>query len=144
MTTGFLSTEDADAPGNYGLLDQTLALEWVKDNIVYFGGNPDSITIFGESAGAASVHLQMLSPHSKGLFHRAIAQSATALCSWVMSDSVGRYTQMVAEHLNCSMASSRDTVDCLRSKSAEEIALTRKIYQVLCSIYNDSFAVQTC
>ncbi|RXG73520.1 Venom carboxylesterase-6 [Armadillidium vulgare] len=62
---GFLSTEDTVLPGNMGLKDQQLALKWIKQNIKAFGGNPESITIFGESAGAASVHFQILSPGSK-------------------------------------------------------------------------------
>ncbi|EFX78599.1 hypothetical protein DAPPUDRAFT_105048 [Daphnia pulex] len=57
---GFLSTEDKEAPGSYGLIDQSLAIKWVKDHIANFGGNPDSITIFGESTGGASVEFQAL------------------------------------------------------------------------------------
>ncbi|KAL1116581.1 hypothetical protein AAG570_005053 [Ranatra chinensis] len=63
---GFLSTEDEVIPGNFGLKDQAMALGWVKRNIEHFGGDPDSITIFGESAGGASVHYMMMSPLSKG------------------------------------------------------------------------------
>lgn len=63
---GFLSTEDQVVPGNNGLKDQVLALKWIKDNIKFFGGNPDSITIAGSSAGGASVHYHYLSPLSKG------------------------------------------------------------------------------
>ena len=63
---GFLSTEDEFAPGNLGLKDQTLALRWVQQNIAAFGGNPDSVTIFGESAGGASVHFQLLTGNAKG------------------------------------------------------------------------------
>ena len=81
---GFLSSGDDVAPGNYGLMDQTLAIRWVKDNIRAFGGDPDSMTIFGESAGAASVGYQMLSPMSRGLFSRAILQSGTPLASWAL------------------------------------------------------------
>ena len=70
---GFLSTEDAEAAGNYGLLDQSLALNWVRENIATFGGDAGSVTIFGESAGAASVEYQILSPRSKGSFHPTIS-----------------------------------------------------------------------
>ena len=59
-----------EVPGNAGLRDQNLALKWVKENIDKFGGDPEMVTIFGESAGALSVHLQLLSPLSRGLFQR--------------------------------------------------------------------------
>ena len=59
---------EAGIPGNNGLKDQTMALRWIQNNIEHFGGDPNKVTIFGESAGGASVHFHLLSPMSKGMF----------------------------------------------------------------------------
>jgi para-nitrobenzyl esterase len=78
---GFFAHPAIDAEdhlsGNYGLMDQQLALKWVRDNIAGFGGNPDRITIFGQSAGGQSVYAQLASPLAEGLFRRAIAESGS-------------------------------------------------------------------
>ncbi|CAL4063675.1 unnamed protein product [Meganyctiphanes norvegica] len=113
---GFLSTEDSLVPGNMGLKDQTLALSWVKQNIQSFGGDPDQVTIFGESAGSSSVHMQILAPHSDGLFQRAIMQSGNALCPWAMGESHLSNTKMLATNLGCTTVNdSQSMIDCLQT-----------------------------
>ena len=91
---GFLFFDTEDVPGNAGLFDQLMALQWIKDNIAKFGGNPNNITIFGESAGAASVSFHLLSPLSRNLFSQAVMQSASALVPWgviTKEESILRY-----------------------------------------------------
>ncbi|XP_054613735.1 carboxyl ester lipase, tandem duplicate 2 [Dunckerocampus dactyliophorus] len=100
-TLGFLSTGDSNLPGNYGLWDQQAAIAWVHRNIRSFGGDPDNITIFGESAGGASVSFQTLTPHNKGLIKRAISQSGVALCPWGINKNPRRVAEEVALKVNC-------------------------------------------
>jgi len=77
MSHPALSAEQGGASGNYALMDQIAALQWVHGNIARFGGDPDNVTIYGESAGAQDVSLLLAAPAAQGLFHKAILQSGT-------------------------------------------------------------------
>ncbi|XP_063243003.1 juvenile hormone esterase-like isoform X2 [Bacillus rossius redtenbacheri] len=83
---GFLGLNSSVVSRNNALKDQLAALKWVRANIAQFGGDKDHATIFGESAGAASVELQILSPATKGLFRRAISQSGSAIDRWAYTE----------------------------------------------------------
>ncbi|XP_066290524.1 carboxylesterase 1D-like [Branchiostoma lanceolatum] len=117
---GFLSTGDANAPGNFGLLDQVQAMVWVQENIRNFGGDPDRVTIFGQSAGGASVCYHVVSPLSKGLFQRAISQSGVCQAVEVNPKPLPRAV-MLAEVLNCDTKDTASMVACLRHKSSDEL-----------------------
>ncbi|XP_038056981.1 uncharacterized protein LOC119728715 [Patiria miniata] len=124
---GFLSTGDDSAPGNYGLWDQRLAIQWVKDNIASFGGDPDQITIFGESAGAWSVTYQMASPlNDKNLFQKVISQSGVAFRGLVIPGNLAKYQAWnLASSLGCNLiygiSTTRDLISCLRGLTREEL-----------------------
>jgi para-nitrobenzyl esterase len=121
-----LSAEDAHhTSGNYGLLDQIAALEWVRENISGFGGDPDNITIFGESAGGWSVCNMLVSPLAKGLFHKAIIQSGGCDTTKSLEDGYAD-GQDFAQSLGCS---GHDVLSCLRSKSAAEILSAQEAAQ---------------
>lgn len=77
-----LPGREDDAPGNMGMWDQALAIRWLKDNARAFGGDPDLITLFGESAGSSSVNLHMMSPVTRGLARRGVLQSGTLNAPW--------------------------------------------------------------
>lgn len=116
---GFLTTGDEYAPGNYGLWDQHMAIKWVHDNIAAFGGDPDRVTIFGESAGSASVIHQSLYPGNKGLFQRAIGQSGSVGNFWALNDKNKDKTKHLGTLANCKTEDSKVLVECLRQVPAD-------------------------
>jgi len=103
----------ADASGNYGTLDQIRALEWVRDNIAAFGGDPSNVTIFGESAGARNVLALLVAPRAAGLFHRAIAQSGGT-----RSSSLAEGENLTSDPEPGSATSSREIVKKLGVEAA--------------------------
>ncbi|XP_035672080.1 putative inactive carboxylesterase 4 [Branchiostoma floridae] len=117
---GFLSTGDENAPGNFGFLDQIQAMTWVKENIRNFGGDPDRVTLFGESAGAMSVCYHVVSPLCKGLFRRAISQSGTCNSFGTIIKPLGVATTL-AEAVGCDGKDTGSMVSCLRQKPADEL-----------------------
>ncbi|XP_071296315.1 fatty acyl-CoA hydrolase precursor, medium chain-like [Agelaius tricolor] len=125
--TGYFSTGDEHARGNWGYLDQVAALRWIQENIMHFGGDPGSVTIFGESAGGISVSALVLSPLAKGLFHKAISESGTAALG-LFTDQPKEDAQKIAAVSGCEKSSSAAMVECLRGKTEEELLqITQKM-----------------
>ncbi|GFO12050.1 carboxylic ester hydrolase [Plakobranchus ocellatus] len=123
---GFLSTQDDVIPGNFGLFDAALALDFIKEIIGAFGGNAREITLFGASSGASMVSIFTISPLTRGKFQKAIIQSGGALCPWAVF-TPGRAVNVpsqialaLASSLNCSinqggMNVSEEILACLRA-----------------------------
>lgn len=110
---GFLSFDEMD--GNFGLWDQILAIKWVKNNIGNFGGNGNSITIFGESAGGSSVGLLSIIPDNRGLFQRAIMQSGVALNPWAIVRKSDR--SQIEKSIPCNTT----LIQCLKEMPADTL-----------------------
>lgn len=122
---GFLSSGCSVIPGNFGLKDQAMAIRWVKRYIHRFGGDPDLITVAGQSSGAASAQLHMLSPLSRGHFSRAIMMSGSALSFWAApskdSAYVARQQLAVLGIQSFAEMSSQDMLATLRSVEAYDL-----------------------
>lgn len=122
---GFLAagSEGHEIYANNGMKDQAMAIQWVYDNIQHFGGDNTKITLFGNSAGAASTHLHLFSPKTKGLFHAAILESGAAVCHWAVhtfKNMVNLSTQL-SRLANCPVLPTEDMIKCLKDKSLDEI-----------------------
>ncbi|XP_075547661.1 acetylcholinesterase-like [Dermacentor variabilis] len=147
---GFLSLERPEFPGNLGLWDQNLVLKWVRANIASFGGDPDEVTLMGQSAGGISVALHAVSPHSQGLFKRAVMMSGAPL-SMILGSShrgEGKFVNIVST-LGCYDFKRtlddqlRDAVACLKRLDAHFIFKTLEgedpMVQVFVPTFGDDF-----
>ncbi|UYV64697.1 ACHE [Cordylochernes scorpioides] len=151
---GFLYAGTKDATGNMGLYDQILALEWVKQNIKYFGGDPKQVTICGESAGGISVGALVTSLKGKGLFKRAILQSGTPNFPFLVrsKNELIENTHLLSQYVGCNddggtVYDNPDLIlSCLRkiptdilSNAEYQITKTRNIFLMFTPIYDDEF-----
>ena len=127
-----LAAEDPNhaVSGNYGLLDQRKALEWVRDNIAAFGGDPNNVTIAGTSAGADSVGLHLVSPGSQGLFHRAIIESGTPTLQWPTHAESIAQGDAFATALGC--VDPITLLACLRGKTFAQVLTACRSHRKRC------------
>ncbi|XP_057330625.1 esterase E4-like isoform X2 [Microplitis mediator] len=117
---GFLNLDDESASGNQGLKDQVIALKWVQQNIDKFGGDPNSVTIFGSSAGGSSVHYLSLSPLTQGLFHKVILQSGVATNPWAtVPHSMKEKAIEISSILGNKITDSKELVDYLQKTDVQ-------------------------
>ncbi|ELR21527.1 cholinesterase [Acanthamoeba castellanii str. Neff] len=114
---GFLVADGI--PGNFGIKDQRLALEWVIKNIAAFGGNPKNITIFGESAGATSVAVHLVSQYSQGLYSKAIIESNPFSLPIKTIPEAKALAKLFVDKIQCPWG--QDTLSCLRGKNWHDI-----------------------
>jgi len=136
-----MSSGDNSSPGNYGLKDQAMAIQWVHDNIVSFGGNPNRITLMGiestsphfanadenlllflikgQSAGASAVHLHLIANKTTQYFQSGVSLSGSAYTSWAIKSrkESRRLTEAVANAVFCPIVDTGEMVECLRNKN---------------------------
>jgi len=125
---GFMSLNTDEIPGNAGIFDQIEALRWVNKFIKYFGGDPDCVTIAGQSAGSASVSALMLAPQARGLFHRVIGQSGSILNPWAIDrDPVG-HAMRIARLAGCPAEPYSALLFCLRNVPYNALTLAYAIF----------------
>ena len=120
--------EEYAESGNVGVLDMVASLEWVRDNIAAFGGDPDNVTIFGQSGGGAKVLALMTTPRAKGLFHRAINESgATVVLGPIFAtkEETSRVTELTMQNLGVTDVSALQTIDFERLNSVSSAAINQ-------------------
>lgn len=122
---GFLNLETQGASGNMGLKDQTASLKWVNREIEHFGGDANNVTLFGESAGGASVHFHMMSPLSKGLFHKSIIMSGSAMCDWAFTKNHIQRAFDLGKLLGCDTKDKEELLNFFRTITPKTFAGTQ-------------------
>lgn len=134
---GFFSTADDTATGNQGLKDQQLAMKWVHENIKSFGGDPEAVTIFGESAGSFSVAHHIVNAQNNGLFQRAILQSGSnagniGLCTNLRESATtfGIDAGCLDEGTTAETLNSEELLNCLRGLPSDQIVKVQNILQM--------------
>ncbi|KAM4767069.1 fatty acyl-CoA hydrolase precursor, medium chain-like isoform 1-T1 [Cyanocitta cristata] len=135
---GFFNTGDEHARGNWAYLDQVAALRWVQGNIEHFGGDPGSVTLFGVSAGSCSVFAHVLSPLSKGLFHKAISESGI-LIPPNKDLHLSTNLEKIASIFKCETSSSLSLLSCLRKQEAEHLVFNSKEISFLPLVLDEVF-----
>ncbi|XP_018494461.2 cholinesterase 1-like [Galendromus occidentalis] len=114
---GFLDLGIEEAPGHQGHWDQLLVLEWVRDNVRNFGGDPERVLLIGVSAGSFSISAHLMSPHSRGLFHAAVLDAGIVALGDTIEDSAERATK-IANSVSCSNSTVEEIVECLKNLDA--------------------------
>lgn len=122
---GFLCLGIKEAPGNAALKDIVAALKWVQKNVAQFGGDPNNVTIFGESAGAALVSFLVVSTITKGLFHKAIVQSGSSTAAWAFQYKPIYLASLLAKVMRYDTNDPLELYKYFMSKSDTELILTR-------------------
>lgn len=118
---GFLCLDTEEVPGNAGMKDQVLALKWVRQNIAAFGGDPNNVTIFGCSAGSASVSCHLVSKMSEGLFSKAICQSGVCLNEWSYNLYARQRAFQLGKLLGKDTDDPKELIEFLRSVPAKSL-----------------------
>ncbi|XP_046607099.1 juvenile hormone esterase-like isoform X2 [Neodiprion virginianus] len=118
---GLLCLGTEEIPGNVQFLDQVMAMEWVRDNIESFGGDRNRVTLSGQSSGAYSVNLHLLSPLSQGLFHRTIIQSNSVYTPGMIDRNPVKTAKEIAAVLKCNVESVERITECMKNLSAKSI-----------------------
>nr|UUH60602.1 acetylcholine esterase [Ectropis obliqua] len=140
---GFLCTDSPKAPGNAGLRDQLLGFRWIKNHIQSFGGDPDKVTVFAESAGGMSLHLHLLSHHEK-LFERAIIQSGSSSSPWTTVDQHNHVPIEVARALGFETEDLEEAIDFIGKANIEDVVNTAADLRIATAVNNNQPLTKAC